>query len=308
MMKRWTLAVTLFLLAFAQPGDRADAAQPETSSPEAAAIQLALDTFAGAFNRADARTLAARFTATAEYTDENGEITRGRDAIQQELEGLFADMPGLKLSLSEQSFRLIRPEVGMARGTATLTAAEGGTSDGTFTAIFVKENGDWKIDSLQEGVPPPAPAAAEELEQLGWLTGEWIDTDEDATIRTVGEWTKNRTFITRTFTVEVDGQVDLEGTQVIGWDPAAGRIRSWVFDSDGGFSEAVWTRKGDRWTITSSGVLPDGSRASEVNILTRLDDNRCTWASTERDHNGELLPDVKPVTLIRQPVAAAEPR
>ena len=35
--------------------------------------------------------MAARFATAAEYTDENGEITRGRDAIQQELEGLFAD-------------------------------------------------------------------------------------------------------------------------------------------------------------------------------------------------------------------------
>jgi uncharacterized protein (TIGR02246 family) len=306
MMKRWTLAAALLLLAFTQAGGRGVAAQPEAKDAEAAAIQQALDAFAAAFNRADARASAARFTTAAEYTDETGEITRGRDAIQQELEALFADTPGLKLSLAEQSFRLIRPDVGMARGTATVSVPEGGSADGTFTAIFVKEAGDWKIDSLQEGVPPPTAAAAEELEQLGWLVGEWLDSDEDATIRTVGEWTKNRTFITRTFTVEVDGQVDLEGTQVIGWDPAAGRIRSWVFDSDGGFSEAVWTRKGDRWTITSSGVLPDGSLASEVNILTRLDDNRCTWASTERDHDGELLPDVKPVTLIRQ--AAAPPR
>jgi uncharacterized protein (TIGR02246 family) len=300
MFKRWILAAALLLLAVAQPGGRGVAAQPE-GGPETAAIQKALDAFAAAFNRADARASAARFTTAAEYTDETGEITRGRDAIQQELEGLFADMPGLKLALAEQSFRLIRPDVGMARGTATVTAPEGGSADGTFTAIFVKEGGEWRIDSLQEGVPPPAPAAAAELEQLGWLIGEWTDTDEDATIRTVGAWTKNRTFITRSFTVEVDGQVDLEGTQVIGWDPAAERIRSWVFDSDGGFSEEVWTRKGNRWIITSLGVLPDGGRASAVNILTQLDENRATWQSTERDSDGELLPDVKPVTLIRQP-------
>jgi uncharacterized protein (TIGR02246 family) len=300
MMKRWTLAVAFLLLAVAQSGGRGEAAQPETTNPEAAAIQKALDSFAAAFNRADARAMAARFTETAEYTDENGEVTLGRVAIQKELEGLFADTPGLRLTIAEPSLRLVRPDVARARGTVTITDADGGSADGNFTAVFVKEGDDWKIDSLEESVPPVASAASEELNQLAWMIGEWTDTAEDATIQTVCEWSKNHAFITRAFSVEIDGQIDLEGTQVIGWDPAAGRIRSWVFDSDGGFSEGVWSRQGNRWTITSVGVLPDGGLASEVNILTRLDDKRCTWESTERDRDGELLPDVKPATLIRQ--------
>ena len=45
---------------------------------------------------------------------------------------------------------------------------------------------------------------------------------------------------------------DLEGTQVIGWDPAAGTIRSWMFDSDGGFGEGTWSKKDNSWIVKFS--------------------------------------------------------
>ena len=44
----------------------------------------------------------------------------------------------------------------------------------------------------------------------------------------------------------------------IGWDPATEQIRSRVFDSDGGFGQGTWKKKGNRWYIQQSGVLPDG--------------------------------------------------
>lgn len=50
-------------------------------------------------------------------------------------------------------------------------------------------------------------------------------------------------FCSCSFKVSVPSMDDLEGTQVIGWDPAAGTIRSWMFDSDGGFGEGTWSKK-----------------------------------------------------------------
>ena len=187
-----------------------------------------------------------------------------------------------------------------ARGTVTITDADGGSADGNFTAVFVKEGDDWKIDSLEESVPPVTSAASQELNQLAWMIGEWTDTAEDATIRTVCEWSKNHAFITRAFSVEVDGQIDLEGTQVIGWDPAAGRIRSWVFDSDGGFAEATWTKKNGRWFIQNQGVLADGRKAAAVNVIKPVDDNSFTWQTISRTAGGELLPNVDEVLIVRQ--------
>src|SRR5262245_46433500 len=93
----------------------------------------------------------------------------------------------------------------------------------------------------------------------------------------------------------------MSGMQIIGWDSAAKQIRSWIFDSDGGFSEGKWTRKGDRWVIQQTGTMPDGRKSSAVNIMTRVDDNSFTWRSTQRAVGGDILPDVDEVLIVRKP-------
>ena len=54
------------------------------------------------------------------------------------------------------------------------------------------------------------------------------------------------------------GEAAMQGEQRIGWDPAAKKIKSWVFHSDGGFAEGYWTRQDNRWIIRSSGTARDG--------------------------------------------------
>jgi hypothetical protein len=92
----------------------------------------------------------------------------------------------------------------------------------------------------------------------------------------------------------------MAGMQIIGWDPVAKHIRSWTFDSDGGFSEGVWTRKDDRWMIRKTGVLADGRKASSVNIVKHLDNNSFTLQSVARAVDGEILPNIDEVRIIRQ--------
>ena len=62
-------------------------------------------------------------------------------------------------------------------------------------------------------------------------------------------------FVIRKFTVEGKKGVDQAGTEVIGWDPHAKRLRSWVFDSNGGFGENMWVKDGNRWLMQYSGTL-----------------------------------------------------
>jgi hypothetical protein len=133
------------------------------------------------------------------------------------------------------------------------------------------------------------------------MIGSWVDQDESATIQTDCEWTKNRNFINRSFAIVVGDEIDLAGMQIIGWDPIAKQIRSWIFDSDGGFAEGKWTRKGDRWLIQASGTTPDGKKSSAVNIITYIDDNTCTWQSINRVVGGDMLPNVDEVLVVRQP-------
>lgn len=113
-------------------------------------------------------------------------------------------------------------------------------------------------------------------------------------------WTRNNNFLVRSFTVQIRDRVDMAGMQLIGWDPATKTIRSWVFDSDGGFGQGTWTNKGDRWYIQQNGVLTDGRKTSAVNIVTRLDDNTCTLQSVNRTVDGELLPNIDEVKVTKE--------
>lgn len=155
----------------------------------------------------------------------------------------------------------------------------------------------------ENGIATPAAMAGNHahLRELEWMIGEWIDTGDESTIETTCKWTKNGNFLTRSFKVVAEGHIDLEGTQVIGWDPISGSIRSWVFDSDGGFGEGSWRRNGNRWEIDSTQTLADGSIATSMNIFRYVDDHTFTWRSIAREINGEAVADISEVKVARKP-------
>ena len=151
-----------------------------------------------------------------------------------------------------------------------------------------------------QSTPAEADAQGAPLEELEWMIGTWIDKADNSAITTTCSWTKNRKFLTRSFTVAIDGKTGLEGTQVIGWDPIAGRIRSWTFDSEGGFGEGRWIRDGNRWLVKTSFVLATGERASSVNVITYVDQDTLRWQSVDREIGGDLLPNIPEITVVRQ--------
>ncbi len=140
----------------------------------------------------------------------------------------------------------------------------------------------------------------EQLKDLEWMVGRWTDQDDQSTVTTECNWSKNQNFLVRSFTVEIRDQIDLSGIQIIGWDPSIKQIRSWVFDSDGGFGQGTWTKKENRWYVQQNGILPDGRKSSAVNIFTYLDDSSCTLQSINRTLDGDLLPNVDEVTLTKE--------
>ena len=149
-------------------------------------------------------------------------------------------------------------------------------------------------DSAEVGQPTSA------LDELAWMVGKWVDEGEDATITTDCSWTHNGKFLSRSFQVTSSGELTLAGTQVIGWDPIEGQIRSWTFDSAGGFGSGRWIRDGNRWLVKTSFVLAGGERASAINVLTYVDADTLRWQSTNREIAGELQPNIPEVTVVRQ--------
>jgi hypothetical protein len=163
---------------------------------------------------------------------------------------------------------------------------------------------DVDVNRTSQEVPPQAGPAASPLEELAWMVGDWVDQDEDATIETSVNWTKNGKFLTRSFRVILENVAIHSGMQLIGWDPAEKTIRSWTYDAEGGFGEERWRRTGNRWTIRTKYTLSDGKRGSATNVMRQIDDNRYTWRSVNRVVGGALQPDIDEVMVVRKPAAA----
>lgn len=159
---------------------------------------------------------------------------------------------------------------------------------------------DGEVARTSAEVPPVAEETEAPLEKLAWMVGDWVDEDEASRVETSVAWTKNRKFLRRMFRVTPREGEPHNGMQIIGWDAAGKSIRSWTYDSDGGFGEETWRESGDRWIIRSKYTLPDGGRAAATNIMKRLDDDRFTFRSVNRTIGGTLQPDIDEVTVVRK--------
>jgi uncharacterized protein (TIGR02246 family) len=275
----------------------------EATEPPAVetAIRKTVDSYVAAFNTADAKALAEHWSEGAVYTNRlTGEEATGRAAIAEQFAAIFQEKKGVKLDVSIESIRLLSPSVAVEHGSAKLVAPQSEPEEISYTAVYVKQDGKWLLDRVTDGDVDAPPSHYEQLKTLEWMVGSWVDEDEEARIETECNWTKNRNFLTRTYSIVVGDQIEMSGMQVIGWDPAAKTIRSWTFDSDGGFAEATWTFQKDRWHIHNKGVLADGRKASAINILKPVDADSFTWQTTERTAGGELLPNVDEVLIVRK--------
>ena len=169
---------------------------------------------------------------------------------------------------------------------------------GTFSHLSAEEP-----EGTQSVETPPAEVG---LEQLAWLVGDWGEAGTESNISASCRWTKNHSFLNRSFSVSNQDEVVIEGTQIIGWNAVDQQIQSWTFDSAGGFGQGFWSRDGDRWTVKTHFVLAAGERASSLNVFKMVDENTFRWQSINRERGGELLPNVEEITIVRQLVGEKE--
>ena len=287
-MVGWTMAA----LSSAEPDPRAD---------DRMAIRQAVESYVAAFNEADAKGLAAMWSPEAVYTNplSGGQVV-GREAIEQQFAGIFADSKGAKLEATTNSIDFISPGVAVESGSAKIKEADQVVEESEYTAVYVKRDGKWLLDRVTEEEVIEVPSHYEQLKDLEWMVGHWVDQDDSATVVTDCNWSRNENFLIRTFAVQIGDNIDMSGMQIIGWDPAAKQIRSWVFDSDGGFGMGTWKKKDNRWYVQKRGVLPDGRRSSAVNIFTQMNDSTMTLQSINRMLDGDLLPNIDEVKITKE--------
>jgi hypothetical protein len=109
----------------------------------------------------------------------------------------------------------------------------------------------------------------------------------------------------RKFTVRIAGEDLMQGEQRIGWDPAQKVIRSWMFESEGGFAEATWQQNGNQWIVVMNGTNSEGQPASATAIFTIIDEEMLTWQYRNLVIGNEIREDIEPVVLMRRPPAPA---
>lgn len=275
-------------------------AQDDRQSADEMAIRKAVEAYVAAFNKGDAKALAALWAPEAVYTNPlTNEDVVGREAIEGQFAGIFEGAKGARLESTTLSIGFVSPNVAVEQGLAKVILADQVPEESQYSAVYVKRDGQWLLDRVTEEVVPVVISHYEHLKALEWMVGSWVDQDDEATVITECNWTRNNNFLTRSFTVQVGDQINMAGMQIIGWDPAEKRIRSWVFDSDGGFGQAIWTKKDKSWHIQQTGVLPDGRKSSVVNIITYVNDNTCTLQSVNRTVDGELLPNIAEVQITK---------
>ncbi|MDZ4657213.1 MAG: SgcJ/EcaC family oxidoreductase [Bythopirellula sp.] len=278
-------------------------ATSEAAAPvdDEAIIRANAEKYVESYNRRDTQTMSSMWSPEAVYMDpRTGEGVVGREAIEELFDYILAGQEDAKLVVTIDSIEFVSPNVAIEKGTAVVSYSEHETEETNYTAVQVKRDGEWLLDRVsEEAIPLPPPSNYEHLKSLDWMIGSWIDADETATVQTDCEWTKNKNFMTRSFAVISRDGVEMSGMQVVGWDPATQQIRSWVFDSSGGFGDGIWTAKGDTWTIEATGTLSDGRKTSATNVLKKIDDDSYTWQSINRQADGELLPNVEEVMIVR---------
>jgi len=287
--------------------------------PAVAEVAAMLSGYLQAFNRHDAAALAAHWSPTAENVDlDSGDTTRGRAAVEAVFATLFEEDAEATIDIDVESIRPLRDDVAVVDGVSRIAftetgsaaphgaAASSGVAGSRFSAVVVKRDGRWLLESVREAsIAAPAATTGRPLDALEWLVGAWEDIGEGVTAGTDCFWSPGRAFLVRRHVVTIDppatvrpvaGDDSVPGllppgtgsagtrrelTEIIGWDADRGRIRSWLFTSDGRFAEATWIRERDAWRVRYEGGGPDAAlsgslyvaRVGEDEIAIRCDDD-----------------------------------
>jgi uncharacterized protein (TIGR02246 family) len=278
--------------------------KPTISNP---VIDQVFAKYEKAFNAGDAKAIGALWEKDGEFVDPMGNRIVGREAIEKLFQDFFKMNPGRKLILKLLSLK--EEESGKVVITQIIPVISpplpGEPGQNKATIVLVRSGENWLIEGVKESLHQPA--AYEHLKALEWLVGNWVAKSESAaepektnqiSINTTFQWTANKSFITRVFNTQTK-QFELNGTEVIAWDPLSKSIRSWTFESTGGFTESAWKIDGNKCVIEMKGVLADGEKVSSTSTVVKVDDNTITLQSQKRMRGGQAQPDIEPLTIKR---------
>jgi uncharacterized protein (TIGR02246 family) len=254
---------------------------------QSASLRASVVAYCDAFNKGDVQAVAAFWAPDAEYTNESGTEIKGRAAITGLFRQFLGDHKGAKMNLSVKSLRFIRSDVALGEGISEVTTTEG-TDKGRFSGAWVKADGKWLITSARD--LPSEGDTATPLQGLSWLAGEWQSDGNKTPVSVTGRPALGKAYMQLEFTIKrADG--DMTVLYMFGYDPVSEQVKSWTFDSAGGYGEALWAREGNQWVGKAVGVLPDGGAGTTTYTLKFLSDDSFVLQMHDRQVAGQPLAD-----------------
>ena len=136
------------------------------------------------------------------------------------------------------------------------------------------------------------------LSELAWMVGEWTFKNDQTTGTMTVQFSKKNAFLLVQTRVK-EGDDEDTATQVIGVDPATGKLKSWTFESDGSIGTADWVRTDIGWLASVTSTSADGEAIKAATTIKPTSRDEFTFRSTERTVDGEKAPDIGPVKVTR---------
>ncbi len=285
-----------------EPNAPSDAQTAEASpeSPQANAIRAILQEYVRCFNAREFEKMNQLLSSNFAYNDISGEESAiDAKTMIGRITATVEQYPSLTLS-SQLSSLDVDNETAEASGLALLNFGQDEWEESRFVLKLTGADADWKISSIEETLLERSGSAtvSRALRSLQWLVGEWRDTENQAVVSII-ERMPGQPFLRRSFTREVDGQIESLGFEVIGYDPHLQLVRSWTFFADGSFGTATWHGGSDHWQIRRKQTLSDGSVASGTYTITPKDENSMSVKLISREVDGEPQPSGTSVMMSR---------
>jgi hypothetical protein len=292
-MRRLVLLAITATLSFAAPIFALDT-EKET-------INKRINAFVDALNKENPQALSSLLTDGVTCLNPiTGQNVQGRDNVVKFFEMEFPLLKGKKLLFIESGIDFPSAGKAIVEGSSELTDKGMILRRQARRLELVKLNDTWYINAIKQIDVQLPPNMYGHLKELGWLVGDWKDKDEHVKITYSTQWDKFRNFLLQHYKIDTYGVEVMEGQQIIGWDPLENTIRSWVYDSDGGYGTGTWSKKDGNWFVKLHFVMSTGQKCSATNVYTKLDDKSYIYSSIDREVNGKKLPNIKPVTVVKE--------
>lgn len=259
-------------------------------NPEEASIRATIGMYTAALKNGDLKGILAFWTADADFVDVAGEHHKGKDAIGKLFEQNLKDLQQGKSTIKVDTIRFLSGDVAVLHGAVEFTHAGGDVEHNRFSSTWVKRGGNWLIASVRDLPEAAAEAGERGMKALQFLVGDWTAEEKTVSVKLNVKLGMGEKFAFMNYDIK-KGKESLNVLQIVGYDPVDGALRSWTFDSRGGFGDGLWVKDGNVWIGDMVGVLPTGQVGSATHSIRVDGPNAITFQSFNREVDGQAVPD-----------------